>query len=66
MAKTDKEIKTFTRKQVFIGLLPWTIIALSLAVFIGYVSGWNARGVQNDQVKAEASQMVTSLKPQSR
>lgn len=66
MSKETKETKTFTRKQVFITLLPWGIIFTAVAVFTGYTSGWTARGIQQDQVKAEASQMVTSLKPQSR
>jgi anti-sigma factor RsiW len=67
MSKEIKEARTFTRKQVFIGLLPWTIIVVSVAVFVGYISGWTARGIQQDQVQAAASQMVTSLsKPASR
>jgi cell division septal protein FtsQ len=66
----SKEIKekapkpTYTKKQVFMAVLPWAIIVIATVGFIGVVTGWTLRSSDISRVHAEAqvvSQQILKL-----
>lgn len=56
MAETTKT--KFYKKATF----PWAIIVVSIALVCGLMWGWTLRGDNNAQVKAEAQNLVSTLK----
>lgn len=64
--QTEKTVKTYTKKQVFIALLPWAIIyTLVLSVFL-VISMWfytcTSMEKYDNQVESAAMAIVKSLK----
>ena len=64
--QTKKEVKTYTKKEVFIAILPWAIIytlVLSVSLIIGmWFYTCNSMGAYNHNVQDAALTIVKSLK----
>lgn len=64
--KTNESVKTYTKKQVFIAILPWAIIytlVLSVSLIIGmWFYTCNSMGEYNQDVRDAALSIVKSLK----
>lgn len=59
--ETTETKKSYTAKQVFFALLPWTIILTLLVGFIGVVTGWNMRSQYHMAVQNEAKSQVAHV-----
>lgn len=42
-------------------ILPWAVIAITVAVVAGYIAGWMSFAHQQHEVQAQAVQMVSEL-----
>ena len=64
--QTKKEVKTYTKKEVFVAILPWAIIytlVLSVSLTIGmWFYTCNSIGAYNHNVQDAALTIVKSLK----
>jgi len=60
--KEAKDERTFTRKQVFVSLLPWAIILIAIVAIVSVITGWTLRSADQCRIEAAASALVKSLK----
>lgn len=59
MSETIKSVEN--KKWYKSPMLPWSIIIVTATLFIGVIVGWNLREDANNQAKAAAAEMVTTL-----
>lgn len=65
MAKTAKQTTTKQPKSITVKtLLPWAIIALTVALSAGFILGWHTRTTVQQRVQAEARQLADFTKQQ--
>lgn len=62
MSKENKQVKTFTVKEVTKAVLPWAIIAVIVLGTAGTVLGWTLRGDFQGAIQREVTEQVTQLK----
>ena len=60
--KEAKEVKIFTRKQAFMGLLPWAIILIASVATVAVIIGWNLRSADQCRIESAASSLIKQLK----
>lgn len=60
--KQIKKSKTYTKTQVGIVIVPWAMVALSVAFFVGAHWGNWATNNTNERIQAEAASLVSELK----
>ena len=60
----EKQVKTYTVKQIFWAVLPWALITLASVALAFTVTGWVLRSNDMSRVQSEARVLVESLKSQ--
>jgi len=61
MSKAPKEIKLYSRKDMFFKVLPWAIIFTVIIAFAGLASGWTLRSNFDETIRNEVKTQVTSF-----